>query len=310
MHQAASSPRPAHTLPSPAPAPLDRAAIAELGWAALARSTRHGIPLSLACVLPDPTGSLPLERGQDRVTAAVDAVGEVLRGEVRDAGTLARWTHHAFVVLLPDTGIVAAHLIAERLLASLGRTLPRASAGIGVAEACEGESWNELVERAEHAAERSRRGGGVMAASPPRAYAGCESIVAGAMHLAWRPAYTSGHPLIDAQHRQLFALANEALGRASQGYEGVRPVLDRLLRHCEEHFADEERILAAAGYGDLNAHARSHRYLVERAQSLRNQCDDDLVDLATLLAFVVRDVVAMHVLREDRAYVGALSATR
>lgn len=297
-----------HTAPVVLP---DRVAVAEIGWAVLGWHARQGTPLSLVYVMPDGIGRVQRERGPEAVAATVEAVGEALRAALGGTGTVGRWSDTALLALLPDTGIVAASLAAEHALALLGRTSSGVTAIIGVAEACEGESWGEFVERAEYAMERSRRAGGnrVTAAPPPRSHAGCESIVAGRMHLVWRSAYASGHPVIDAQHRRLFELANEVLARSSRGYEAVRPAIDSLLRHCANHFRDEERILAAAGYPDSEAHARSHRHLAERADALRAQCDDDLVDLATLLAFIVRDVVAMHVLREDRAYFPRLSAT-
>lgn len=127
---------------------------------------------------------------------------------------------------------------------------------------------------------------------------------AASLHLLWRPSYDCGEPLIDAQHRELFRLANELLDLAIMDPAPAHLIatLDELLRHIQRHFEDEERILRALGYPDSERHAALHRRLVERALSLREEAEGGGLTFGQLAEFLSRDVVARHMLYEDRDF--------
>jgi hemerythrin len=84
--------------------------------------------------------------------------------------------------------------------------------------------------------------------------------------LAFDPALELGHPLIDAQHRTLFARAGavvEAI-RAGQGAGEVKETLRFLTDYVEEHFAAEEGLMREAGYPGADRHAEIHRRIERR----------------------------------------------
>lgn len=94
------------------------------------------------------------------------------------------------------------------------------------------------------------------------------------MHLSWQEAYECGEPTIDAEHRELFTLANLLLDAALQG--SARPAAFRdafatLIEQVERHFADEEAILARHHYAALEPHKRARAGLLRRAHRLMAQ---------------------------------------
>lgn len=230
-----------------------------------------------------------------RATGSVDLVGRIGGEE--------------FAVLLPNTGVTGARVVAERLRAVVAdpafAPVGRISASFGVAQAAVGDDWQRWYGRADAAMYDAKRGGRnrVVVAPVPAADAALESLAGGFMQLVWRDQYRSGHPLIDRQHQALFVTANELLGAAADGgTPDLAPLLTLLVDDCRQHFLDEERVLRDRGYAGLEAHAAVHVELLSQAQALARRCASGVVDLGTLVSFIVRDLVAGHMLREDRKH--------
>jgi hemerythrin-like metal-binding protein len=78
--------------------------------------------------------------------------------------------------------------------------------------------------------------------------------------------------------------------------------LERCLDHVAAHFEHEERLLAHAGYPRLPRHQASHRALLERAQGLRARFLAGEPLTGALVEFLAHEVVARHMLTEDREF--------
>jgi hemerythrin len=80
--------------------------------------------------------------------------------------------------------------------------------------------------------------------------------------MAWsarrmREAYACGERTIDAQHEELFRLANGLIAaslRQADDRGAFLASLEALLAHVVRHFASEEAILEARGYAKLAQH--------------------------------------------------------
>ena len=138
--------------------------------------------------------------------------------------------------------------------------------------------------------------------SPPRAAAGASGP--GVVQLVWRPAYACGNALIDQQHQDLFVHANALLAAmlADKPVAEIAACIDRLIAQVVEHFRDEEAILAEAGFADFESHAVLHRQLTDRAAELANLFQQEKLGLGELFQFLANDVVARHMLVEDRKF--------
>ncbi len=89
-----------------------------------------------------------------------------------------------------------------------------------------------------------------------------------------RSAFNSGHPSIDADHRELFALANDMLDKSFDRRRNPAPfyqAFDKLVEHTVRHFSDEEKILAEHGYAQLDEHLREHRRILDQAAELQRR---------------------------------------
>ena len=124
------------------------------------------------------------------------------------------------------------------------------------------------------------------------------------MTLYWKPSYLCGHPLIDAEHEESFRLINLMMvAMAEEETEKrVLPLVRELLEHIQTHFTNEEQLLRAVGFPEAEGHAEIHRDLVERANELIRQFELRQDSAGDLLGFLIHDVVARHMLRDDRKF--------
>jgi hemerythrin len=126
----------------------------------------------------------------------------------------------------------------------------------------------------------------------------------------WDPELETGNEVIDEQHRQLFALANElaeAIASCPMTDEGlceedrnlVANAIYGLTDYCIEHFADEQELMASYEYPRLPTHISLHEQLtgetLKRAAQYFN--DDDIVP-ETLAPFFA-EWLTNHIRRED-----------
>ncbi|MBF0153778.1 MAG: hemerythrin family protein [Magnetococcales bacterium] len=75
----------------------------------------------------------------------------------------------------------------------------------------------------------------------------------------WDEKYAIGIESIDTHHKNLAqALDDLVIAAITQEEEQVRGVFDAIARYVDEHFQDEERLMALAHYPDLEAHQLLH----------------------------------------------------
>lgn len=242
-----------------------------------------------------------------------------LQSCLRDSDTAARIGGDEFVVLLPDLAQVEdALLVAERIRLSIekpfttgtGETL-HISSSIGVAsypeDAATDDALLRLGDEAMYQAKNLGRNQVRMIAPCPRAQdsgQGASAATSALIQLSWRSAYACGDALIDAEHRELFALANRLFNAAlsPDQAQDFFSLLDKGLTLIERHFAHEEDALRACNYPRLDEHMALHRSLLQHSQSLRVGIASNTLTLGQLVDFVGVEVIARHLLLADREY--------
>lgn len=122
----------------------------------------------------------------------------------------------------------------------------------------------------------------------------------------WLPEYETGIRVIDGDHRHLFELARTLDDFAAAGTAGpdLGQLIDRLVAYVDEHFAREERIMAAGGFPDFDKHLVEHRRATEVIYAIRDLYahEPDDLDVKKVAAFF-RDWLKRHILDSDQRYV-------
>lgn len=114
----------------------------------------------------------------------------------------------------------------------------------------------------------------------------------------WTPEMSVGVKVLDDDHRRLFALMNKVIAAfyAGVGAGVVGSTLDELENYTREHFAREEAMLVARGYGPIDAHRAQHHHLVDKLVRLREEKSS--VELIPAL----NEWLTSHILHTDLGY--------
>jgi diguanylate cyclase (GGDEF)-like protein/hemerythrin-like metal-binding protein len=252
-------------------------------------------------------------------------VANAMRTSARRPSDLAaRYGGEEFVVIAPDNDGDSAFKLAEGIRRSVeALAIPHAQSpmglvtvSLGVAVLMPDAGWKpeDLLRLADDALYRAKNDGRnrVELLLPPNMAGGSTSPDESIIRLNWKAGYVCGEPTIDREHIELFRLANRLLDLAvnsSVQTEEFHASFDGLLSHLREHFANEEALLRQHGYEDVDEHTKQHQRLLERALSLRRQAEASGTSVGELVNFLAMEVVARHMLREDRAFYGIFAGT-
>ncbi|MCC7198383.1 MAG: bacteriohemerythrin [Gammaproteobacteria bacterium] len=285
----------------------------------VARSASNRQPVSLVVADVDDFKSINDRFGHAVGDSVLRELVSVLNANIRSSDLLFRWGGDEFVILVSGGGYRGAERVAESVRSAIaahdftGAGTVRISAG--VAEHVGSETPGAWFQRADAALYAAKQGGrnrivvDRQGDSDTWAAAGQGAL----LHLTWLEGYESGNATIDAEHRELFRLANalmDATLAAERAPAACGAALDALLEHVGHHFADEEALLEEAQYDHLEGHRRAHAGLVRRALELKRLLHAGRASLGVVVEYLVQEVVAHHLMVVDRAFFPLFSGNK
>ncbi|EME67573.1 diguanylate cyclase with hemerythrin-like metal-binding domain-containing protein [Paramagnetospirillum caucaseum] len=281
------------------------------------RKTRYGHPVSLLFIDLDHFKRINDTHGHAVGDDVLKAFCNIARKCMRSTDLLGRWGGEEFVILMPNSGVMIASLLAERIrkatMAYEFSVVGRVTASLGVAECREEESWESWLSRSDAALYAAKAGGRnqvIKDATHPGETGEAELLYLAYMRLGWRKAYESGHSLIDSQHRDLFDLANNLLTSVlgDRPDDEVVPQVESLVADLAKHFHDEEMIFRSVGYAAADEHAETHKSLIDHANNLVESFKQGELSVGELFNYLAYDFIAKHMLSEDRKFFSLIQA--
>jgi hemerythrin len=129
----------------------------------------------------------------------------------------------------------------------------------------------------------------------------CTKILIGEteMSIEWKDSYKIGNEQIDAQHQQLFGLAQRML--AAESVAAIKLLALELYKHTRMHFEDEEALMRQGQFPGLAAHIESHNRLLGRLNNLSQAIGQGIVDKPALNALMT-DWAMFHIPLEDARF--------
>jgi hemerythrin len=120
--------------------------------------------------------------------------------------------------------------------------------------------------------------------------------------IEWRAKFEIGVEEVDAEHRHLAHLVNTFydLHRAGSGADKVYTVLNLLVQYVEVHFANEERLMEAGGYPELERHRGLHEHLTEEIFALNERCAAGVAKITDATLEFLKEWLLEHILHEDK----------
>jgi hemerythrin-like metal-binding protein len=118
------------------------------------------------------------------------------------------------------------------------------------------------------------------------------------MQIEWKDSYRLGDAAIDAQHQQLFALANTFL--QAQGKAALTLCAVKLYKHTREHFEEEEGTMRRLKVPGLEDHLEWHNTMITRLNAISQSIQKDSLREQDLIQLMV-DWAEQHIQVQDAA---------
>jgi diguanylate cyclase (GGDEF)-like protein/hemerythrin-like metal-binding protein/PAS domain S-box-containing protein len=243
----------------------------------------------------------------------LERTARMMKNNIRSTDLIARVGGEEFVVLLPNTGIEGALVVANKIHEALNANphprIGKVTASFGVAERFIDEDFTSWYKRADDAVYVAKaRGRNQAVVAGDTALTGASKT----LYTDWKPEWNSGNQTIDEDHKHLVDIGNHLTYLSVSGAipAQISNQIDQLILHVANHFAHEEEILENVNYPLLAEHRKIHHNLLvqtsEQAFDYRNKPNKSPI----FLAFVMNDLIVGHMQNEDRKFFPYLSETQ
>ena len=120
----------------------------------------------------------------------------------------------------------------------------------------------------------------------------------------WKNEYSLSIASIDAQHKKLFAIAEELheAMRTGQSKPVLSKILDRLVQYTATHFAQEESLMKAHAYPDFAAHRSVHEALKKQVMDFQEKFQAGETFISIELMTFLKDWLEKHIKGTDMRY--------
>ena len=229
---------------------------------------------------------------------------EVANEVIRKTDYLVRLGGEEFIIVMPNTGIEGAAMVAEKIRKALEvNRHPQAgkvTASFGVAAWLSAETflqWYERTDKALYIAKNSGRNKVIKAEAK-------QKTPLNYVQLKWESKWDSGNLSIDAEHQQLLDAGNKLISLAFSDAtdQAIEAQLNFTIEHIEQHFANEEKLLLKIAYPQLKRHQKIHRGLLVRAAKLKDAHQRKKLKATTFFSFVLNELILKHMLMEDMLF--------
>ncbi len=120
----------------------------------------------------------------------------------------------------------------------------------------------------------------------------------------WTDQLILGIESVDSQHKHLVDIINnfdEAM-RKGKGARVMNEILNDLLGYTQEHFADEERIMASADYEGLKQHQAQHRQLLQKVERFQYEFNEGGQRVTGEVQEFLKYWLTSHILKHDKVF--------
>lgn len=124
--------------------------------------------------------------------------------------------------------------------------------------------------------------------------------------LTWKDSYSIGMYLIDAQHKHLFEIGNEAYALLKNGlkidkYDEIVLIIEDLSNYTKYHFRCEEEYMIEINYPGYENQKKKHNDFIEKIDGIQLHTIDENQQkyIEELLDFIFNWILE-HILKEDK----------
>jgi hemerythrin len=122
--------------------------------------------------------------------------------------------------------------------------------------------------------------------------------------ICWKEEYSVGVEKFDRQHQHLFEIVNKLAGRTNspEDSELVSEILSEMANYAREHFTDEETLMQAYDYPEIELHKKQHTYFIDTTAELTIGFINDKQSAGDEIAEFLSLWWTTHILKWDMKY--------
>ena len=229
-------------------------------------------------------------------------VSQSIRENIRKPDVFIRWGGEEFTILLPQTNLEGAIVVANKLRVLLENLehphVGRVTASFAVAERINGETFENWFQRLDSALYKAKDSGRNCVTAAERQIS----------EIFWKKDWESGNRIIDRQHKYLLSLSNKLLKSAlvTVDIKETQILIYKFIKHIKYHLKYEEQLLKELNYTKILDHTESHNKLIKRIDSLVLRYENNEIKIFDFLNFLLDDSGLNQVIKEDIKYLKIL----
>ena len=234
--------------------------------------------------------------GDEVLLEVVAAVKSLIRGE----DVFARWGGDEFILLLPNTLLMDAAYVSERIRKEIGSLeISKAynvTASVGYSQWKEDEYIESWFLRTDQALYVSKNTGKDKATASDHRID--KNIL---VKVEWDEASNSGCKRIDDGHRAIIKHCNLIIGGALSEaiFDETIQNVDILISEIEKHFKDEVQILREVNYPYIEKHEKAHDLSRAKIRMMFQKLTNRDIAPIEFFIFLLEDVIEGHFKHED-----------
>jgi diguanylate cyclase (GGDEF)-like protein/PAS domain S-box-containing protein/hemerythrin-like metal-binding protein len=245
-------------------------------------------------------------------------IAQVLSESVfRSCDLVARYGGEEFALILPDTDLKGALLVAERVRhsvmslaipheASSTATIVTVSFGVASSFCSADAKASSIVDEADKMLYLAKSEGRNRVASCHKKQQSESKSGKKLVPIKWQDEHISGDSMVDGEHQVLIRSINSLLDKKLSPAK-LEAHIESLPDEMASHFHNEERLLYAIGYPDTNDHIKEHMKLLGIAISLVLQYKEKRLTVEDLFSFFAYEFTEQHLVLMDSQFYPYLS---
>ena len=229
---------------------------------------------------------------------------KMMKEAIRESDILVRFGGEEFLVLMPQTSIEGAIVVAEKIRMAIEEAnhpiTGKITASLGAAERMKMESFRHLYYRVDKALYEAKETGRNRVVASDKG----KELEVGVLLIEWKKEWESTNEIIDNQHQKIIAMANQVINLylEATSKKEIENQLNKLLELIAEHFKTEEYILKEINYPGYAHHEELHHKLLAKSLKVKELVHSTEVTPSAFYSFIMDDVIVGHLEDEDAKF--------
>lgn len=229
---------------------------------------------------------------------------KMMKEAIRESDILVRFGGEEFLVLMPQTSIEGAIVVAEKIRMVIEEAnhpiTGKITASLGAAERMKMESFRHLYYRVDKALYEAKETGRNRVVASDKG----KELEVGVLLIEWKKEWESTNEIIDNQHRKIIVMANQVINLylEATSKKEIENQLNKLLELIAEHFKTEEYILKEINYPGYAHHEELHHKLLAKSLKVKELVHSTEVTPSAFYSFIMDDVIVGHLEDEDAKF--------